>query len=88
HDLWVEEGIVHVTAAPAREICFSTGGRHAKRAVSEDGSPITEAKFLLKPETDGYFRVTVTDESGRKAWTNAYWVDEIAALKEGEAFSH
>ncbi len=76
-DLWVEDGTVHVTAAPVREICFSTGSRHAKRAVSEDGSPITEAEFPLKPETDGYFRVTVTDEIGRKAWTNAYWAEEM-----------
>ena len=50
--------------------------RYAKCVVSRDGSLITEAKFPIK---DGlkFIRLTVTDEKGKVACTNAYFADEI-----------
>ena len=52
----------------------------------DGGEPITEAVFDL--ETDlfgrpqnvdcwGYVRFKVTDKAGRKAYTNAYYLDEL-----------
>ena len=61
---------------PADKIHFSTGRRRAKSFYAEEGEMLIEAVFEVKPE-DGYVRVTVEDEFGHHAMTNAYFTDEI-----------
>ena len=78
HDLWVEEGKVHITCSPASKIILSTGIRHqgivdAKREKVES---VTEATFELN-ENFGYFRITVLDKEGNAADTNAYFMDSL-----------
>ena len=76
HELYIEDGAVHITCSPAREIALITKTRHnqtAYRTTDAEGNriPVTEAVFTVAPD-DGYFRLTVTDEDGRHATTQAY----------------
>lgn len=61
-----------VRCSPVSRI-FVTG----KGWVSHDkhGNGITEARFSLKNWKSPYFRVTVRDQHGRRAWTHPIWLD-------------
>jgi hypothetical protein len=76
YDLYVEDGQVHITCSPAKKIHMTTGSRSAKIVWAPEGETVTEAVFEVKPEY-GYIRLTVTDEQGKPANTQAYFVNEI-----------
>lgn len=78
HELWYENGEVHVTCDPAAKICANYGVVRAGVAYPQNGEPLTHAAFSVKPN-DGYIRITVIDQNGNKAFTNAYAVDELLA---------
>jgi len=75
HDLWIEDGKVHITCDPAKEIFITNGVRRSRNVRNADGL-VTEAEFDVSKE-DIYFRLTVIGEDGTKAYTNAYFTDEI-----------
>lgn len=77
HELWVEDGMLHIICSPAVRIIATTGSRSSQVTAGEG---LTEAAFRLRQE-DGYIRITVVDEQGRCADTNAYFMEEI--LSEG-----
>ncbi len=76
HGLWVEDGRIHIETAPAREIVFTTGNRNARRLQANDGKLLTSGSFALEKGM-GYVRVTVVDQAGRRADSNAYFLDDI-----------
>ena len=76
YELNYEDGKIRIKTSPAEKIICSYDIRKAGGAVAKDGVPVTEAEFT-KPDGVGYFRITVTDEKGRHACTNAYFFDEI-----------
>ena len=76
HELWVEDGYIHIRCSEAWKIDCSFDIRAARCALSKDGVPLVEASFLL-PKDAAYVRLTVTDRNGSHANTNAYWLDEI-----------
>lgn len=65
---------VFVGAEDAAYICMSTNGRHFGMAMAKD-KPLTSAVFKL---TEGvtYFRITVVNTKGQKAYTRAFFLDE------------
>lgn len=69
--LYVEDGTVYAETSDAVGIGFSTGTRHTARENAPSGSYINKASFRLR-ETDGYFRVTVEDDRGKRAYTRGY----------------
>lgn len=71
HDLRIEGDEILVDCSPAATVVVN--GRGA-RAVKVMGRGLTTAKLPLKRFRDGYFRITVIDELGRKAWSNAVWM--------------
>ena len=76
HALWVEDGSVHIRCSPVRMIGMSTEGRrHAARHAQGDAL-ITEADFEIR-EDDGYIRLSIEDENGYRADTQAYFVKEL-----------
>ncbi len=77
HELYYEDGKVHIECSPCDDICMVTLGRRGKRVASEDGSLITSADFAIDKELFGYVRFRITDAKGKKAWTNTYYVDEL-----------
>ena len=76
HDLWVEDGGVHLRCSAADRVYCAYGCRRAGVVYSEAGAPVTEADFDIGP-MGGYFRLTVVDSTGKHACTNAYFPDEL-----------
>ena len=75
-ELYVEDGRVHIKCSEADKIVFTSGRRNARAIYARDDAPLTEASFPVAPE-DVYFRLTVTDKSGKHANTNAYFTDKV-----------
>ena len=73
--VYVDGNKVYVGAENARSIRFSTNARIGKLVTSND-KPIFEASFDLN-EYVSFFRITVEDFNGKKAWTRAYFKDEL-----------
>lgn len=83
YDLYVEDDMVHITCSPAKKIALNVGQfRRANRKLAPEGGFITEAAFKIDTEWDGYFRLTVYDEQGRMASTNAYFCDQVFTKEE------
>lgn len=77
HELFYEDGYVHIETSQVRDICMTTLGRRGERKASADGSLITSASFKIDADLYGFVRFRVTDAQGRKAWSNPYYVDEF-----------
>ncbi len=76
--LYIEDGQVTVETSEVAEIRFNTGVRAAKRVLPDGQTPLTAATYELPGDKDiRCFRVTVTDKSGKCAYSNAYFTDEI-----------
>ena len=76
--LWYEDGKIHIECSEADKISLNTGVRYAKAKYAETDAPLTSAEFEIHPESV-YVRLTVTDASGKCAYTNAYFIDELIA---------
>lgn len=72
-----EDGIVSVISSPAKLIQIKTIRRRSgASSMAVQGELVTTAKMQIYPEDIG-FRVTVIDEKGLVAWSNAYFLDQI-----------
>ena len=76
HDLWFEDGKVHITCSNAKRIVCWFRDRRASIKARKEEPTLTEASFDIIP-SDGYFRLTVVDDQDRCADTNAYFTDEL-----------
>lgn len=76
HDLWYEDGKVHITCSPAQSVVLNTGRRSAQAVFASENKLVCEASFDVQ-DGDVYVRITVTDSTGKHANTNAYFVDEL-----------
>ena len=76
HSLWFEDGKIHITCSPADRVYINTGRRRAVCEYAENGELLTEVTFRVDPK-DVYVRITVIDEKGYPANTNAYFTDEL-----------
>ena len=70
-----------VECSEASEICLRTEPRNkAKnrpaRVAARPGESVTKAEFEVLPE-DGYLRLEIIGHDGKKAFTRAYFVDEL-----------
>ena len=77
HELWYEDGKVHVKCSEADKIVCNFGTRKARSAYAENGVLLTEAEFEMPEWKFHYLRITVTDKTGKHACTNAYFEDEL-----------
>jgi len=76
HELWIDDGRVHIKTSAVERIILITGNRSALLKIAEDDHGICEAAFDLHPDCK-YFRLKVTDYRGKFANTNAYFLDKI-----------
>ena len=76
HELWYEDGKVHIKCSDAYRINLKVDIRHANTVVAKDGESVNEATFGI-PQQSRYFRLTVIDKTGKHACTNAYFLDEL-----------
>jgi len=72
HDIAIEGEKVTVHCSPASVISLQGRGSRSKREMGDD---LETAAFDLYPFENSWFRVTVIDEEGRRAWSNPYWLD-------------
>lgn len=74
--LWYEDGRMYIECGPVKSIIFSTGNRRMYTIHAPEGEYLTSADAPVL-ESGVYMRVTVIDENGKPANTNAYFVDEL-----------
>lgn len=79
--LYMDGNKLHVECSPAREVflvteCRNKAGDRLPRVAVHPGEVLTHAEFEILPQ-DGYVRLEVVDHAGYKAFTRAYFVDEI-----------
>ncbi len=75
-ELWYENGKVHIECSAAQKIDLVCGKRRSNAVIAKDGNWITEAEFDI-PAESVFFRLTVTDPTGKHANTNAFFLDEL-----------
>lgn len=73
--LYVEDNKIFVETSPAKKILFTTARRKAFAYINANGF-VTNGDFGLQKE-DVYVRVTVFDEKGNHADSNAYFMEDI-----------
>ena len=76
HNLWFENGKIHIDCSDAVSIKFSPGTRRTAVVHMKNGVPVNSAEFTVSQD-DQYVRLTVTDANGNHASTNAYFTDTL-----------
>ena len=74
--LYAEDGSVHVKTSAADSITFNTATRHSANFMRTGFDSLNSASFTPL-SNDTYVRITVTDAKGKKAYTRAYFLDEL-----------
>ncbi len=69
--LMVEDEVVKVEFSDCVRANLITNGRRTDFVCAKKDETIGYAEFPLKG-SDGYFRITVTDKNGKKAWSQVY----------------
>ena len=73
---------IKIKTSPAAVIVLLGEGRY-RQSVASKNETYTEAEFDYIPDKLGsYFRIEVRDRFGYKAYSNAYFIDEIEIRKE------
>lgn len=71
YSLIVENDIVKIEFSDAVSAHLITRGRRADKATAPKGKTLNYAEFKVE-DTDGYFRITVVDKNGKKAYSQVY----------------
>ena len=89
NELTLEDGVLHIECSEAASIIVNTDRRFARNLMATDGKLITSANIDIKQylndtanldesvKKDAYFRITVVDASGNRAWSRPYFFDKI-----------
>ena len=75
-ELYIEDGVLHVKTSPAKIIALSTEHRRFDSVRGDNCETVSEGAFKVF-DYDGYVRITVIDEYGNHANTNAYFVEDL-----------
>ena len=70
HDIEVDDKNVTVRCSSARTVSLQARGSKSETFMGEG---VEEATLPLKRIKDSWFRVTVTDANGNRAWSNPIW---------------
>ncbi len=74
--LWTEDGVIHIETSPASNIQYICSSKPFRRATGPIGTTIEKAEFV-PPSPAKWFRLVVTGMNGNKAYTNAYFPEEV-----------
>ena len=77
YELYYEDDAIHIKCSPAQRIALHGGVRISWAKHAKDGAPLTEAVFPLYGYDMKYVRLSVMDERGRRADTNAYFTEDL-----------
>ena len=76
-ELWFENGELHITTPGVDKIVFTVGNRRENKVIrSQNNELVTEASYTIKSD-QSYIRVTLYDDMGNAANTNAYFVADL-----------
>lgn len=70
-DVELDDGRVSVACSPVRSVALT--GIHGWRSDVATGERLESASLDLKMLRSPYWRVTITDAYGKRAWTNPVW---------------
>jgi hypothetical protein len=70
-DMSVAGGVLDIACSPAARIHLLGEG---SKNIRLQGHALTRASFNLEELASPWFRVTIVDEFGRKAWSNPVWL--------------
>ncbi len=76
YSLFIEGNKLHITTSDAATITFTSGIRHCYTEFPAEGDHLNGTIFDVWPQ-DKFVRITVCDKEGRKATTNAYFVEDL-----------
>ena len=76
YELYIEDDEIHISCSDAAMIALTTDRRVSASVRSDGGEPVREAVFKLNRACK-YFRITLRDEKGKYANTNAYFIKNI-----------
>ena len=71
-DLALEDNEIMVKCSPAQSIVFKAECSRGRRILPSDSERLTEATYSV-PNGAKYVRVEITDETGKKAWSNPFF---------------
>ncbi len=82
HSLSISGDQLDIKCSPVEKIIVvggtSRSASHTGRAISEASVDLTQLeKGLFVPAPSPWLRVTVVDASGKRAWSNPIWLDEL-----------
>ncbi|MBQ4543857.1 MAG: hypothetical protein IJA19_06795 [Clostridia bacterium] len=75
-ELYIEENKAYITYCKGSYATMSTEGRRVSRINAENKNGENTAVFEFLPE-DGYIRFDVIDKYGKRANTNAYFIEDL-----------
>ncbi len=71
-----DDRVLKIKTSGAYSINFISNKIHSQSKVADHGKEITEAEFSI-PDDVEWFRLTVVDPNGFKAYTNAYFMKDL-----------
>ena len=74
HDIRLDNQTLIIDCAPTQSIMISGAGH---TALSQHGHNMTHASFDLSSFNSPWFRVTLFNKDGTRAWSNPYWKDQF-----------
>ena len=74
--LWIKGDSLNIRCSSAEKIIVSAGRRAVRCFYSNESEPLTSATFKIFPQ-DIFVRILIIDKEGKKAYTRAYFIDEI-----------
>ena len=77
YEMYVEDGYLHMKFSAAKRTIIHLGAyRTSMLDIAPEGEYITELHYKLHKHWR-FFHVSIIDENGRTADTNAYYCDEL-----------
>ena len=72
HDIQLIDNELSVKCSEAKSIVFIAERSRGRRVLPENGELLTEASYPIS-DSAKYVRIEVTDETGKKAWSNPFF---------------
>ena len=76
NSIWYEDDKLCVECEPCERVIFTTYPCRGNAVFDETGDGLTYAEHIFKG-TEEIIRVTLVDKFGKRAYTNAFFIDEI-----------
>ncbi|MBQ7246663.1 MAG: hypothetical protein IJS22_01035 [Lachnospiraceae bacterium] len=84
----IEGTVLHISCSPAANISLACHGRYARRVFADGENYLTEVdldiavwfgRITEEWKDQAFIRLCVTDPKGNRAWTRAYWYNELVS---------